>query len=534
VTGPVRNAVAARTRTGLIAAGACTLALVAAGPTQAQLSSSGSQLILRGPTGFEFALPGGDGFGRALAVGDFNCDGIDDVAIGNPTATVNGAVGAGQVVIAYGSATGLAPGNGVGLSQSSANMPGGSEAGDGFATALAAGALDLGSCDDLVVGTPGEDLEPLVGTGSLTVVFGRAGGITSQGAFNLPAASETGEDGPQAGDAFAGALAIGNIEFLFGTLPELVIGVRRDSPGGGAPRGGSIDVRAPQSATPLARRLGRFYHDECCGEAIEADDDFGAALAIADFDGDGRGDVAIGVPGQARNGLAGVGSVSVVYGSPSILGSGGWLSFDQNTLGVPGSNQLNDAFGSALAAGDFDADGDDDLVIGIPRKNSQASARAGALVIRNGRGAGVNGFDASLQLLNAQVGLPNGSEDLFGHALAVGDFNGDGHDDLAAGAPGVSIGGFADAGAAVVLYGGSDGIELFERQLWHKNVAGVPGGAEVGDGLGSGLAAGDFNGDGIDDLVVAIPNQRRLNVATGGVLVLYGRLTDRIFRDNFE
>jgi hypothetical protein len=501
------------------------LLLVVAPAGHAQLDSAGSQVIVRGPGGFEFALPGENeiyptrGFAYATATGDFNCDGIDDVALGNSSATVNGEVMAGQVVIAYGDRTGLRPDNGIGLSQSSANMPGGSEILDQFGQALAAGRLDLDDCDDLVVGTPEEDLGWAPMAGSLTVLFGHPSGISGARAFNLPRASESGDHGPQMIDWFGSAVAIVDILDSFGSLNELVIGVPLDDAGWFGPNGGSIDIRSGVGGVPLVRRLGRFFQDECCGEATESGDAFGMSLAVGDFDGDGRPDVAIGAPMQDRGSSIATGSVSILYGGIAPVGLGGWISFDQDSPGVPGDNTTDSRFGHRMAAGDFNGDGADDLAIGVPGKKDAT----GAVVIRYGRTDGVNGFARSVRFTNAQVGLPDADGDQFGDTVAAGDFNGDGYLDLAAGAHGVSVGGVVNAGAAVVLYGGPDGLTLAGRQLWHKNRPGVPGEALENEMFGSGVGAGDFNDDGVDDLIVGVPFQRAGVRERGGIVVLYGR-----------
>ncbi len=97
--------------------------------------------------------------------------------------------------------------------------------------------------------------------------------------------------------------------------------------------------------------------------------------------------------------------------------------------------------------------------------------------------------------------------DLFGFALATGDFNGDGADDLATGIPfddGLSGSPIVDMGAVVVRYGipgkGLDAgpADSFLSQLQ----AGSPGNPNTLEMFGRSLAAGDFNGDGIDDLAV--------------------------------
>jgi len=529
------------------------LSLLLSQAAYAQLSSAGSRLFVRDtPDGFPFAVfgridPGVPGFAEAMAVGDFNCDGIEDLAIGAPDANANNVVHSGQVVIAYGSALGLRSTDGIGLSQSSSGVPGSSEASDQFGWALAAGelrsSLANGGCDDLVVGTPGEDFErpppqpTLVDAGSVTYLQGRSTGMTGVGAFNLPREEEFDASifrGPQAQARFGEALAIGNVFSSSGTLSELIIGRPRFSVNTiGLSRGfemGEVDIRAAQNSVPLQRRLGLLRTPVLFPDFFR----FGSALTVGNFNGDGLPDLAIGVPGFVER----AGEVDILFGGTAPIASGERLRFSQDTPGVPGIGQPDDQFGSVLAAGDFDADGDSDLVVGIPRKSSGASTRSGTLIIRNGRSDSANAFEGTSSWTNAEVGLLDAPGDSFARALAIGDFNGDGFDDLAAGAPGVNTSGVLDSGAVVVMYGSANGISLTGVQIWHKARAGIPGELGVDEQFGKGLAAGDFNHDGVDDLAIAIPQQLLGTSARGGVSVIYGRrataLPDPIFANGFD
>jgi hypothetical protein len=104
-------------------------------------------------------------------------------------------------------------------------------------------------------------------------------------------------------------------------------------------------------------------------------------------------------------------------------------------------------------------------------------------------------------------------------ASVQADFNNDGADDLAVGAPGENAG----AGAVNVLYGSASGLSGSGSQLFTQDTPGVVGGAEAGDRFGAAVAAGDFDNDGFADLAVGVDSEDVDAVGdAGAVTVLYG------------
>src|SRR5690606_31849592 len=97
------------------------------------------------------------------------------------------------------------------------------------------------------------------------------------------------------------------------------------------------------------------------------------------------------------------------------------------------------------------------------------------------------------------LGTPQ-ANDLFGYALATGDFDGDGLDDLAVGVSQDRASGEDGAGAVNVLYGHAGGLADPRNQLWHEDSPGVLGTGEPFDFFGAAGAAGDVDGGGLDDL----------------------------------
>ena len=206
----------------------------------------------------------------------------------------------------------------------------------------------------------------------------------------------------------------------------------------------------------------------------------------ADFNGDGHGDLAIGVPGEDLDSQSNAGGVNVVYGSGSGLSSTGNQFWSQDSVGVVGSAETNDAFGRAVAVGDFNGDGFSDLAVGVPFEGVGSVANAGAVNILYGSGSGLTSSGNQFWGQDS-AGVHNtaDADDEFGFALAARDFNGDGYTDLAVGVPGEDGKNAADEGAVSVLYGSGGGLTAKHDQLIH--------GDDAGDRFGTALAAGNFD-----------------------------------------
>jgi len=242
---------------------------------------------------------------------------------------------------------------------------------------------------------------------------------------------------------------------------------------------------------------------------------FGETMACGDFNGDDVSDLAIYAPrGTANAGPAGV--VTVFYGTKkSGLTTTGSQKWAEDT---PGINVLGD-FGFALAAGDFNGDGFQDL----------------AMTVGNDDGGGVliiYGSSTGLTADGNQFWNPSNLPDSepFYQALVAADFgkNDASHcyDDLAIGAPDHSP---QNAGAVHVLYGSASGLSTTGYQFWSEDSPGIPGSNPPSARFGSALAAGYFGntdsscGKKIADLVVGASGQKvGLSQFAGAVFTIYG------------
>ena len=256
----------------------------------------------------------------------------------------------------------------------------------------------------------------------------------------------------------------------------------------------------------------------------EEGDFFGNGLAHGDFDGDGFDDLAVGAADEDIDDALNAGAVNVIYGSNGGLTADGNQLWRQGTDGVNGVAEVDDLFGLALASGDFNEDGFDDLAIGVPNESIGDVTIAGAVNVLYGSVDGLTSVGDQLWSQDSD-GIEGVAEtgDRFGFALTTGDFNDDGFDDLAVGVYLENIGDTLDAGAVNIIYGSADGLTSAGDQLWHQDSDGIEGVAEAGDEFGEALASGDFDDDGFDDLAVGVPGETVAGAGDAGVVnVIYG------------
>jgi len=256
---------------------------------------------------------------------------------------------------------------------------------------------------------------------------------------------------------------------------------------------------------------------------------------MGDLNSDGCDDIAVGSQTHRSNTS---GRVHIFYGSATGLAdadSDGITRETDATWTFQGN--LGSQFGSAIVAADFDLDGDVDIVIGAGLENNAANTLfdVGRVYLFKNNGAGWDDPVADGIINVSELSWSwSFSDDLnrtyFGNtqgAMVTANVNGDAYPDLVMGATGFDNG-QADEGRVYVFYGSASGF----------NDAGADGYADLTDvdwmaesdkasaAFGSAVAnAGDIDGDGIDDLLLAAGNYTNTDIYQGALYLFKGSST---------
>lgn len=475
--------------------------------------------------------------GGAVLLADLNGDGRQDLVLGAPGADGPGEARtfAGEAYIIFGKDSlpaqlDLAAG-GADVVVYGANaidqLTGGGS--------LLAADLNGDGLQDLVLGAIGGDGpgESRSSAGEACVLFGRS---TWPAVLDLALSGVGGADltihGASASDLLtsSGAMAAGDVNG--DGLADLVLGASGgDGPGESRSGAGEVGVIFGRSSFPATLDLASEADVTIDGASASDQLSAGGALNVGDVDGDGLADLVLGAaggdgPGESRSGAG------EAY---LLLGRNTWparldLATDADSViqGAGAGDGLTSGGGLLLA--DVDRDGRQDLILAAPLADGPGDSRtsAGEVYIVLGRSLPVAtvdlASDADVQIFGASA-----SDNLgINGALVAGDFNGDGFADLLLGAPLADGPGESrsNAGEAYLIFGRHRLPPV--RDLALAGLAGAEVtlyGASANDqwSAGGALAAGDLDGDGVEEILLGSfnadgPAETRSNAGETAIL----------------
>jgi VCBS repeat-containing protein len=385
-----------------------------------------------------------------------------------------------------------------------------------------AGDVNGDGLDDLIIGADGDDPNGS-NSGASFVVFGKTDGGPVQlsnieagiGGFvinGVSAYDNSGVSVSAAGDVNGDG------------LDDLIVGADSDDPNGGY-SGASFVVFGKTSGAAVQLSTIEAGTGGFVINGVSAYDTSGRSVSNAgDVNGDGLDDLIIGAIGDDPNGRDS-GASFVVFGKTD----GGPVQLSNIEAGIGGfvinGVSAYDTSGrSVSSAGDVNGDGLDDLIIGA-NFDDPNGGNSGASFVVFGKTSG-----AAVQLSTIEAGIGgfviNGvsAYDTSGRSVSnAGDVNGDGLDDLIIGAYGDDPNG-SSSGASFVVFGKTSGAAV-QLSTIEAGIGGfVINGVSAFDQSGFSVsAAGDVNGDGLDDLIIGAYLDDPNGSNSGASFVVFGK-----------
>ncbi|MDX3714091.1 FG-GAP repeat protein [Streptomyces europaeiscabiei] len=397
---------------------------------------------------------------------------------------------------------------------------------------------------DIAVGMPNATVDGKAKAGYVSVIYGgpqspsQSTGVISQAEAGVPGT-------PEAGDRFGSSVA--PVDVNGDGVFELVVGASGESLTSDQLKDeGTITVLDGSEwnvkGTTVARGSSEYSS-------------IGRTIATGDYDGDGDTDLAFGENGEEHGALRfrpgpltvdpvttttlrrySMGGATRALATGDFDGDGRddlaatWQGIEDSSTFItrwddqakPAQWYADSDRGSALAAADFDQDGTDDLAAGLIQPNPESESthcedRLGGavLVLKGSKSANFGAEYECITQSNPEVGGAAEEDDDFGAALAAGDLNGDSRPELVVGVPGEDVGTVKDAGGYVTMNGTEHG--LYGGLARSQSTLNMPGTAEAGDRFGAQVAVGDYNRDGLWDTAASAPGENAGEPRSGGV-----------------
>ena len=390
-----------------------------------------------------------------------------------------------------------------------------------------AGDINGDGYDDVIIGAHGADNNG-DDSGSSYVIFGKASGFDARIEFSaLDGSNGFRIDGANQGDR--SGTSVSSVSDINGDgYDDVIIGASL-ADNNGYKSGSSYVVFGKASGFDAHIDLSTL--DGSNGFRIDGEgryDHSGVSVSSAgDINGDGYDDVIIEAIYTADNG-AGSGSSYVVFGKASGFDARIDLSTldGSNGFRIDGENEGGEIGSSISSAGDINGDGYDDLIIGASLADNN-NPNSGSSYVVFGKASGfaatmdISALDGSngFRLDGANRGDQSGVS-----VSSAGDVNGDGYDDVIIGAWGADNNG-AGSGSSYVVFGKASGFSasMDLSALDGSNGFRIDGGRRADYSGISVSSAGDFNGDGYDDVIIGAYGADNNGDESGSSYVVFGK-----------